>query len=70
MDSIQLHLQAMQQAAMKSAPAVTPGLATWLASNLGWIEQTLSITLLALSIGFLIWRWWIAYKLERENHDN
>jgi len=54
------------QAVLKSAPAITPGAATMTAGALDVIDKGLSITLLTLSIAFLLWRWRVAYKKEQK----
>jgi len=45
----------------KTAPAMAPGAATVTAEWMGVINTGLSIALMALSIAFLVWRWWVAY---------
>mgnify|MGYP003146078487 CR=1 FL=1 len=50
------------QAVIKTAPAMAPGAATAAADWMGVINTGLSIILMALSIAFLVWRWWVAYK--------
>jgi hypothetical protein len=50
------------QAVIKTAPAIAPGAATIAADWLGVINTGLSVILMALSIGFLIWRWHVAWK--------
>ena len=55
------------QAIVKTAPAVAPGAATWVAEWMGVINTGLSIILMSLSIIFLCWRWHVAWKkAERE----
>jgi hypothetical protein len=49
------------QAIIKTAPAIAPGAATATADWMGAINTGLSTILMALSIAFLIWRWWVAY---------
>jgi|TARA_Y100000296_G_scaffold54182_1_gene62093 hypothetical protein len=49
------------EGAVKSIPAIAPGGITLIASWLGYLEIGLSISLLILSILFLLWRWRIAY---------
>jgi len=58
------------QAVVKTAPAIAPGAATATADWMGAINTGLSTILMALSIAFLIWRWWVAYtKLKIEDKD-
>ena len=57
MNSQAAHIQAI----VKTAPAMAPGAATVTAEWMGVISTGLSIVLMALSIAFLCWRWWVAY---------
>jgi hypothetical protein len=58
------------QAIVKTAPAMAPGAATVTAEWMGIINTGLSIVLIALSIAFLMWRWWVAYnKLNKVESD-
>jgi cbb3-type cytochrome oxidase subunit 3 len=58
------------QAIVKTAPAMAPGAATVTAEWMGIINTGLSIVLIALSIAFLMWRWWVAYnKLNKAEKD-
>jgi len=58
------------QAVVKTAPAIAPGAATATADWMGAINTGLSTILMALSIAFLVWRWWVAYtKLKKEDKD-
>jgi len=50
------------QAVVKTAPAMAPGAATVTAEWMGVINTGLSIILMGLSIGFLLWRWRISYN--------
>jgi len=55
------------QAVVKTAPAIAPGAATATAEWMGVINTGLSIVLMILSIGFLIWRWRVSYtRAERK----
>jgi hypothetical protein len=55
-----------QQAILKAAPALVPGAVTGIASYLNVIETSLSIALLALSIAYLVWRWIVAYRKDKD----
>jgi len=59
MSSPQVH------AAIKASPAAAPGFATIAADWLDLINTAMSVTFLALSILFLVWRWWVAYRKEK-----
>ena len=52
----------------KDVAIVAPGAAALLASWMGILETTLSITLLAVSLAFLIWRWRVAIKRGHDGH--
>ena len=55
------------EAVVKTAPAASPGIATIALSWGGVIETGLSIVLLTLSIGFLIYRWRVAVQRDRND---
>jgi len=65
--SLQQTEQQIQQA-VKAGAAVAPALATITADVLGIINTISSIILLILSAAFLLWRWRVAYREDREKH--
>lgn len=58
------------QQAIKAGAAVAPALATVTADVLGIINTVSSIILLVLSAAFLLWRWRVAYREDREKHPD
>ena len=57
----EMEREAFIEGSVKSIPAIAPGGITLMASWLGYLETGLSISLLTLSILFLLWRWRVAY---------
>jgi len=56
----------MREPLISTAQAASPGLATLALSWAGVIETSLSILLLALSIVFLLYRWRVVAKRDRD----
>lgn len=52
------------QSVIKTIPSTVPGLTTITAYWFDIINHGLSIIFLSLSIAYLAWRWWVAYRKE------